>query len=480
MLGTLIQKELRAIILSPKFTATFAVCSVLLLLSVFIGIREYKQTVAQHETAVQLADQRIQEISSWHGMRDKTYRKPDPLQILVSGLTYDIGRWSSIDSRSTVKLKNSAFSDDPIFAVFRFVDFAFIVQIVFSLFAILFTFDAVNGERENGTLRLVFSNAVPRAKYIIGKCLGSWLGLVVPICIPIALSLLMINIFGVPMTAGEWGRVALLVALSLLYVTLFVVMGVFVSSLTKRSSVSFLLSLVVWVLLVLIIPRGGVLAAGQLASVPRLAEIEGLRDGHAKNLWSQHRKEMEERFLARHDAREERDDDDMWAEMKFEDSARKDVQIQIEAYEVRLMEDWDRRKATQQRLALTLSRFSPAAAYQLAAQTLAGTDLSLKPRNEEAMRTYRKEFNQYVDEKQAEGGHVGGIQISIGSDEGMKITTSRDNAGLDIDDRPRYTLPQQQLAAVIQPAVTDFGLLAFGTILLFAGAFVSFLRYDLR
>ena len=39
MLTTLIIKELKAIIQSPKFVGTFAVCAVLMILSVYIGIR---------------------------------------------------------------------------------------------------------------------------------------------------------------------------------------------------------------------------------------------------------------------------------------------------------------------------------------------------------------------------------------------------------------------------------------------------------
>ena len=42
MLKTIIQKELKAILRSPKFTSTFVLCTVLILLSVFTGIKEYQ------------------------------------------------------------------------------------------------------------------------------------------------------------------------------------------------------------------------------------------------------------------------------------------------------------------------------------------------------------------------------------------------------------------------------------------------------
>ena len=68
------------------------------------------------------------------------------------------------------------YSDDPILAVFRFLDLTFIIQVVLSLFAIVLTYDSISGEREQGTLRLTFANAVPRGVYLVAKLIGTWLG----------------------------------------------------------------------------------------------------------------------------------------------------------------------------------------------------------------------------------------------------------------------------------------------------------------
>ena len=81
MLGTLIVKELKAILASPKFAATFAVCSLLILLSIFIGIREYRTAVRQYDEALQLAAQNVRTQASWMGLTTTTYRMPDPMQI---------------------------------------------------------------------------------------------------------------------------------------------------------------------------------------------------------------------------------------------------------------------------------------------------------------------------------------------------------------------------------------------------------------
>ena len=135
--------------------------------------------------------------------------------------------------------------DDSLFALFRFIDFTFIVQVVLSLFGILFTYNAINGEWEAGTLKLVLSNAIPRGQYILAKFLGAWVGLVVPLLIPIGLALLIVMVMNVPMTGVEWSKLVTLIGISVLYFTFFIMLGLLVSALPRRSTVSFL---VLWVI----------------------------------------------------------------------------------------------------------------------------------------------------------------------------------------------------------------------------------------
>lgn len=483
MLSILINKELRAILLSPKFTATFAVCSILLLLSVYTGVREYKAAVRQYETSAQLTDANLQEQTSWAHVNDRADRKPDPMQIFVSGLSYDIGRWSTIIRNEPIELRHSVYTDDPIFALFRFIDFGFIVMFVLSLFAVLFTYDAVNGEREQGTLKLVLSNSVPRAQFLIGKVAGAWIGLVAPISIPVLLSLLIVILSGVAFTGSDWVRLLTLMGLSLLFFTFFIVFGVMISALTKRSAVSFLVSLVIWVGFVMIIPRAGVMAAGYIIDVPRVAEVDAQHDAYAKDQWAKFYDDSEKRwsgFNSDQDSlTQEELDQIMWEHMKAEDSARMLVERDINEYDRRLRESLRQRKLAQEQLALNLSRLSPASAFQLGAMALAGTDMSLKTRYEDAMSEHQQQFADFCEKKKLETGTTGGIMLTI-SDEGFSVAGDRDNSGLDISDLPRFQQPKITYAEALAPAVTDFGLLALSVLLSFVIAFVAFLKYDVR
>ena len=130
MIRLLINKELKAIIQSPKFAGTFVVCSVLILLSIYTGVREYQVMSDRYDAASMLVDQEMRQQTSWGRMFTAVYRKPDPMQIFSAGVDYDIGRRSAVSSRSGVKLENSAYSDDPLYALFRMVDFSFITRFI--------------------------------------------------------------------------------------------------------------------------------------------------------------------------------------------------------------------------------------------------------------------------------------------------------------------------------------------------------------
>ena len=91
------------------------------------------------------------------------------------------------------------------------VDWAFIIGYVLSLIAILFTFDAVSGERERGTLRLMLANAIPRHTVLIGKFLGALVSVSIPFILAVLVNLLLISTANtVHLTAEAWGRLGII------------------------------------------------------------------------------------------------------------------------------------------------------------------------------------------------------------------------------------------------------------------------------
>ena len=61
------------------------------------------------------------------------------------------------------------------------------------------------------------------------------------------------------------------------------------------------------------------------------------------------------------------------------------------------------------------------------------------------------------------------VHVTVGGEEAV-----------DASDRPRFMEPNEPVATVIKASVFDFGLLSVFTILAFGGAFLAFVRYDVR
>ena len=168
-----------------------------------MGGRHYQIASEAYDAAVRANLRKMEALTAWEEVRDhRIALPPNPVASLVMGISNDIGRTAEIRGRGEITPVDSRYGDDPIYAVFRFLDLDFIFQIVLSLFAILFAYDAINGEKERGTLRLTFANAVPRSTYILGKITGSYLGLAVPLLIPLLLGCLVLVLMDIPMSAG--------------------------------------------------------------------------------------------------------------------------------------------------------------------------------------------------------------------------------------------------------------------------------------
>jgi hypothetical protein len=294
-------------------------------------------------------------------------------------------------------------------------------------------------------------------------------------------------VFSIPLTMTHWVQLLAFYGVALLLVTFFVAYGLLISTLTRRSNVSFLFSLVSWVAFVLIVPRVGVMLAGQIVKVPTVAEIESQQDSFAKNRWNDHMKDLTKVWREREESmhgmtveqRKAKRDEMEWTWAEQDDALRKSVQADIDENARKLQEGARNQRIEQQRLAFNMSRFSPVAAFQLAAMNLSETDISLKTRYEDALNTYRTSFNQFKDRKQKASGNLGGLRITFDTNAGLKIDTGREVA-LDLAEMPQFRQASLSLGETIALLPLDTAILAALTLLTFAGALIAFLRYDVR
>ena len=164
MLKDIIKKEILETITSAKFVFTFLLCAILILLSVYTGVTTYRADQKEFSAAVALNKKNLESQPSYQalaGLGTKINKPPQVLGAIASGVDEAVGRVASVNIAYDPNLVDSKYESNPVFSVFGALDLTFIVKIVLSLFAILFTYDAIVGEKERGTLKLTLSNRVP-------------------------------------------------------------------------------------------------------------------------------------------------------------------------------------------------------------------------------------------------------------------------------------------------------------------------------
>ncbi len=484
MLKLILYKELKEITGSAKFAATFGVCSILIIMAFYTGIKNYHTGIQEYNDSKAAQIQQFATVTDWgYVSSNKIFLPPEPLACLVMGISNDIGRTATVDGGSHPFFDESTYSEQSVFAVFRFLDLEFVFQIIFSLFAILFAFDAVNGEKERGTLRLSFANSVPRANYITGKLTGSFFALVVPLIIPVLIGILMLPIMGVPMKTDEWIQLVLFLMCSFLYLGVFLTMSVFMSCLTKRSSSSFLFLLVIWVFSVLIIPRASVLIAGNSVEVPSLNSIL-FQQNQMEEKYSIERSKRYDEFSdsLRQELYKSRDDSQEALDRYLEKTRNFSEQLSVEYNKKidsligRLYEERHNKQIEQQKLAFSISRLSPTSLFTLVSSALCGTSINLKNQFYKNAASYSKSLSEFIKNKT--GHAIGTTPASFFNQDDQ--AQKKPPKPIDTGEIPEFIFQAPELSAVIYEAIPDIAILLLFNMIFFCGSFLAFLRYDLR
>lgn len=488
MIKIIIEKELKQILSSKKFIVSFIALSVLIILSVSIGISDYKIAYKDYTSGVNLTNQTMESSRSWKRFSTKAYREPSPLQILNTGINNDAGRYSIISKENNIKLIHSNYSDNPLHAIFRFADFSTIIMIVFALFAIIFAYNSISGEKEEGTLRLVFSNSVLRKEFILGKIIGSILALVVPVLIPIGISFLLIYL-NISLRFQDILMLLLIIAVSLLYFIFWITFSVFISSLTKRSSIAFLVLLASWVIFLFIIPRIGIAISSQIVKIPSQGEIESIMDKYndeLRNEYFEKRAEIYNKYEPQTtgmnlEQREAFYEEKEWEIMEASDKIQKEIDAKRENYSKKLYEEINNKTKAMEMMTFTFSKISPASLYQLISSELAGSSLHNKKEYERQMDVYKTKLFEFTGEKsKKEDDMAGGIGITFSSDGNIKIFQNKRDNKIDISQVPKFAFQPASIGNIILDVSIEISFLVLFTIISGIFGFVAFNRYDLR
>lgn len=499
MLWEIIKKEFHSYVITARFVVGFIICLVLISASTYVAIEDYERRLSDYNVAVQEHRDKVLESKVYSEIRPMVDRRPNPLSIFSKGLDKRLANTFSAELSAVPMIydgqKHGAYN--PFLALFSSIDLAFVFQIVLSLLALLFAYDAISGEREGGTLKLIMSNPIPRSFILVGKYLSALLSLFWPIAVSIIISLLMIMLSGnITLTGAEFLRILLFAVVSLLYISLFYLIGLLISAKTHRASTSLMLSMFVWVFLTLIYPNAG----GFLADRVIGTDLGMKQFSQISELWGEFNREKDEhreRIVPKHGVN---GSSSSWASSSSNDEylfysmfearavngkynpesavdALKKFYQRIEPMRIDTADRiWQIRKQTlnnsygrKQRLAANIMRLSPASIYSNASTALAGTDLGNIHEFISQVREYRRNLIQYLNSQKA-----------FSSEQWFRYgnwdTENKPNLG----GVPVFYQRNESIISSIGRSVLDVLLLLFLNVIFFMLSYTFFMREEVR
>jgi len=417
MLKSIIRKEILSNLFSYKFSIITILSAILILVSVFVMYQDYCLALENHDILRNESDDSVEIIP------------PTPLGIFTKGLDENLCRSFEIGPEGIEISNKKQKSVNNLFKLFTAPDLLYIIKVILSLCAMLFSYDMVSGEKETGTLRQTISNTVKRPILIIGEWIGGFTSFILPFFLAVLLGTNYVTLSPmVDMNAQDWAKLGLFLLSGVIYLAVFFSLGLLISCLTHRSSTSLFISLFVWAILVFLIPNLGNILARQLVEIPTVQHLELKR---------------------------RRD----WIKGDFErsradDSRREEIIVRRMMTEIdNLNEDYRNRFNRLVKVSQNITRISPAAAFTFLATDIMGTGMAEERRlKRAALQSRNILLDWYMNEKR---------------DEKSK--------------QPVFSYQRSSVKEILgQGGLSNFLILILFNILFFTGAYVAFLRYDVR
>ena len=481
MLMTLIQKEIMHHVLSVRFVALLLMCVLLIPLTLSINYRRYSQNLVDYQESIKRASAEAKEnppnTPDPNVEVSKIFIRPTPLSVFANGLEEALPTYLGM-TRNGVRQGSTGLAQASVAYAFGNLDFLFIVGTVFSLLALLFTFDAVAGEKEAGTLRINLSNALPRDVFLWSKMIGGYTVFVIPFLVSFLLGLLLLTGQGFPL--GEL-KIALsvlgLTGVSLLYIAVFFAIGVVISTYLDNSKTALIIAFTFWVFGVLIAPRGAFVIAKLVAPTRTEQSVYMEKSALRNNLTKDKDEKIQKKLLEliTSGPNNYRDLSDPETQKKFnelrkpiEEQNRLEFQNQAE----KIDKGYQREKRRQEEVGEMLSRIAPTSSLTYFTMNLTQTGTLKRDSYFQAGERYYNQledsyFSGISDDPLAQMQQLAIEAMSTGSEsEPEKIP-------------PPPTLTEPTLWDTLRRSAADVFLLCFFALVFTTAAFLKFFRSDI-
>lgn len=507
MILHIVQRELFDHLNSLRFVLTVLIMAGLMITNAVVHLRTHPERVRTYSRNLALSHNELKSRTQLYSLLKEgpgnLYKRPSSLTFIADGgeaflprsIANNNDSWSqnlgSIEAKSIWWLEYPTINDQnakDLHPKGIKIDWTFIITYLLSFIPFLFTFDAISGEREYGTLRLCLANPISRPALLIGKFLGTLITVLIPFYFAVLLNLALISTDSwTQLDIAAWGRLGFIIFIASSYAGIFIAIGLIVSAVTQDSRLSLMVLMIIWVTLVVFMPFTlGTLATKWMQPVQTVHQFdrskqalidqlsinfservnalkkERLKDG---NIFNRLMKLMET----------SPEEAEAFAQREYEKVSHAELHIKAERVNKdveireRLSQAHLNAQLAQVKLARNITRFSPAAVVQYALESMAGTGFSHYLQFLKRARFHIRQFRDFiaeVDRRDVTSLHILGIP------EGMSKKPISLKALPIFEDKITFS-------ETFSAAILDIMMLVLLIGISLSGALIVFMRSDL-
>lgn len=476
MLLQIIIKEVLEHFKSLRFILSFVMVVALFVVSAILFIPEYRQQMNdfdrnRNEMFSRLSQRAQQQgalfsVFSFNYDGPWVYKRPDHLSFISEGHERNLPN-AFQPSAFRVYGPSKQVRSNILLWPGEVMDWSLIISIILSFVALILVYDGISGEREHGTLSVMLSNSISRPTVLFGKFLGALLCLGLALMVGILMNLIIITGGGgIAFASLDWIVILFSFILSLLYVSLFLLFGLFISSHTRESATTMVVSLLCWALLVIVIPRSGGFIATRIMKLPTWSKAQSdayRSEEETKKSYDEKNPNVAKAGSSGH-----------WSPGEPLERAL----VMSDAWS-KVFDDYRSKMINQVELARKATMISPFASFSIGIETL----------TESGITHYKEFFRQIQDYRLVMRQHLLDIYSfplkwhrwdPNQQTEEYKAKFEQMFKPLDVNTIPQFEEKRLDLKILLNLTLPYLLFLVLFNVLLFAGAFVSFLRYDVR
>ncbi len=474
MIRLIIYKEILEKFLSLRFVLSLLLIICLFAVSGFVFVGKYRQQSQYYweETNKNLSvlSERSKQLYQLAFYEQTVWRQPKPLSLCSEGFEkylpnhfkFNVFKMDFPKVRSQQNILLSRFCD---------IDWVFIISLALSFVALVLTYDSICGEKEAGTLRLMLANTIPRYKVLLGKYFGAMFTLAIPLIVGLLVSLIIVILSEhVAIDAAAWLKISAIILLSLLYLSIFVFLAIFVSSRTAHSANCMVILLLLWVGLVIVLPSFGRVISDMFCKTPTRVELDRKLNEVGKQM-------MDAAFSGKfgnnpgyHSSNPNDSHNNPTATDRFYNAVTNRTNQVRDGYYNEMM--------APAIIGRRFTRISPMVLYRCVCEIITGTGVGRLSSLRQEIKRYQENLKQFVLSKDQED--TESLHLLFDIEGAVRDWGTISKKPVDFDTVPKFQERDLALRESLQLAIWDIGLLVLFNLVFFAAAFVSFLRYDVR